>query len=167
MPYGAALAAIVVYCLIAGISTSARDTSATHLGQVTLFPVLKSAKLLIWSGGLFCLAFGTYCLFSGFQIVLNVCFVCLGMVTPFIPLGPLIVSSSGVEGQQALWWKKRSLRWNEIERVEVWKAGRMIVLVHGKTSITHTRYHIDEDEFVREVKAHVPIDRWVTKGLPA
>jgi hypothetical protein len=49
----------------------------------------------------------------------------------------------------------------------VWKAGRMIVLVHGKTSITHTRYHIDEDEFVREVKAHVPSDRWVTKGLPA
>jgi hypothetical protein len=167
MSYGAALASIVVYCVIAGISSSARYTRAAHLGQVTVYPVLRSTRFLIWIGGLFCLGFGTYCIFSDFQIVLSVGLVALGTLTPFIPLRPIMVSPSGVEQQQALWWKKRTFHWNEIDRVEVWKAARMIVLVHGKRSIAHTRYHIDEDEFLREVKVHILSDRWVMKGLRA
>lgn len=163
MPLGTPLIAVVVYCIIAWISSSARYTGAIRSGEAIVFPLQTSAKLLLWFGGMFCVAFGAYCLVSGYQVILNVCFLCLGLVTLFIPLRPLAVNPSGVEAPQALWWKKRVFTWREIDRVEVWKAGRMVVLVHGKLSITHSRYHVDQDEFIRLIKAHVASDKWIIK----
>ena len=155
--------AVIVYCAIAGISKSARSASARSSGELTVFPVLKSAEVLIFGGGLFCVAFGAYTLHSRLHAAVGLCFMALGLVALLVPLRPITVSLSGVETRGALWWKKRFMRWNEIEKVEVWNVGRMVVLIHGKLSITHSQYHVDQEGFIREVQHHVPRDKWLTK----
>lgn len=157
--------AVVVYGVIAYVSSAAERTRSTGAQGEVVFPVLMGAKVLSFIGGMFCVGFGAYGLITHMGLIFSVSFLLIGLLTLLFPFHPIILSPSGVETRGALWWRKLTFRWNEIERVEVRKAGRMVSLVHGKSSITHSRYHVDQQEFIRQVQLHVSRNKWVEKGL--
>jgi hypothetical protein len=165
--FRAALIPVIVYLVIAALSGSA--SKATHAGveDVTTFPIQKYVRVLVWLGGLICVVIGAHGILFREQMISSVLFLAFGLMCPFLPLKPVVISPSGVESVGVFPWRGLSIRWNEIERVESWKGARLTAIVKGNTSVAHTRFHVDKPEFIRQLKLHVERDRWVEKGKPS
>lgn len=166
MNFGAALIPVIVYLVIAVLSGSATKATCASLEDVTTFPIQKYVRILVWLGGLICVVIGAHGILYKEQIISSACFLAFGLICPFLPLKPVVISPSGVSSIGVFPWRGSSIQWNEIERVESWKGARLIVVVNGKISVAHTRFHVDKPEFIRQLESHVKRTRWVEKGSP-
>ena len=155
-----AFAAILVYAVIAFLAASAGQQRAEHKGSLTVFPVLKLYRILVWSGGVACAVGGAQEVISEGFTFTGIFFSIISIGTVLLPLQSVVVSSEGVGSLPVLLAKGVIIPWNGILRVEHRTRGTLIVVVGVKGTVTHTRYNAEPELFESLLKAHVDKERW-------
>ncbi len=163
MHFVTALIPVVVYLIIAGLAGTATKATRVDHQDFTTFPIQKHVRILVWFGGLVCVAIGAYGILSRDHMASSLSFLGFGLICPFLPLKPVVISPSEVKSIAVFPWRGTSIRWNEVERVESWKGARLTAVVKGNTAVTHTRFHVDHAEFIRQLRLHVAPDKWIDK----
>ena len=155
-----AFAVILIYIVIAFLAASAGRQHAEQQGNVTVFPVLKLYRILVWSGGVACAVGAAQEFFSQGVTLTGIFFSIIATVTIVLPLQSVVVTSDGVGMLPVLLTKGVMIPWNCILRVEHRSRGTLIVVVGEKGTVTHTRYNAEPELFESLLKAHVDKARW-------
>ncbi len=149
------LITVLVYVAIALLSTLATSQSARRRGDVTIFPILRIVRILVWAGGLFCAVAGVEDVATEGIRFTGLLLIVVSLGTLLVPLQSVAISSTGVESLPILFMKRVTIPWENIQRVEYRKRGRLIVVLGDHKSITHTRFNADPVLFEELLTKHV------------
>ena len=150
-----AFVAIIVYATIAFLATAAGTQKAKSDGGVTLFPVLKAYRLLVWSGGMACALGAAKEYVSEGVTLVGVLFAAIAVATALLPLQLITVSNEGVGTVAVLLTKSILIPWKEVVRVEQRPSRNQIVVIGKSGSVTHTRYNADPELFESLLETHL------------
>src|SRR5580698_4094435 len=112
------LIAVVVYVVIAFLSSSSVSRRAKRDGELTVFPISKMVRLLVWSGGLFCAVAAVQDMATGGLRFTGIFLIVVSVATVLVPLQSVAISSSAVESLPLLFMRGVSIRWEDIRRIE-------------------------------------------------
>ena len=88
------LIAVVVYVVIAFLSSSSVSRRAKRDGELTVFPISKMVRLLVWSGGLFCAVAAVQDMATGGLRFTGIFLIVVSVATVLVPLQSVAISSS-------------------------------------------------------------------------
>jgi hypothetical protein len=152
--------AIVVYAVIVFLSSSSMSQRAKREGELTVFPISKMVRLLVWSGGLLCAVAAVQDIATGGLRFTGIFLIVASAATVLIPLQSVAISSTAVESLPLLLMKGVSIRWEDVRRVERRSRGGLIVVLGINQSVTHTRFNADPARFEELLRRHVNAHLW-------
>lgn len=154
------VAVILVYAVIALLASAAGSQRATRQGNVTVFPVLKLYRGLVWSGGVLSAIVGVQEFISAGVTLTAIFFLSISLATIMLPLQSVVISTEGVGSLPVLFTKGVVIPWNSVQRVEHSTRGNRITVVGEKGKVIHTRYNADPELFEEMLEQHVERRCW-------